>query len=70
MLKTTGRLPIIEGFMPHLEYVQDYPYRRQITVCSGTTITFENALYTKTYGMPASETIVNYVCIPYQVILS
>lgn len=69
-LKTTARLPIMAGFVPHLEYVQDYSYRRKVTVCSDTTITFANALYTKTYGTPASETIVNYVCIPYQVILS
>lgn len=65
-IKTTGKLPIIKGFCPYLEYSSDYSYRRQITEFSGTTITFANAMY---YDAPSVSHVANNICIPYQIIL-
>lgn len=65
-IKTTGKLPIIEGLCPYLEYSADYSYRRQITEFSGTTITFADAMY---YEKPSVSHATNNICIPYRVIL-
>ncbi len=65
-IKTTGKLPIIEGLAPYLEYTSDYAYRRQITEFSGATITFADAMY---FSSPSVSHVENNICIPYQIIL-
>lgn len=65
-IKTTGKLPIIEGLAPYLEYTSDYAYRRQITEFFGTTITFADAMY---FSNPSTSHVTNNLCIPYRVIL-
>ena len=64
--KTTGKLPIVEGLVPYLEFVSDYAYRRQVTEFSGTTITFADAMY---FSNPSTSHVTNNLCIPYQIIL-
>ena len=65
-IKTTGKLPIVEGLVPYLEFVSDYAYRRQVTEFSGTTITFADAMH---FGNSATIHVSNNSCIPYQIIL-
>lgn len=65
-IKTTGKLPIVEGLVPYLEFVSDYAYRRQVTEFSGTTITFADAMY---FSNPSTSHVTNNLCIPYQIIL-